>query len=126
MNTPWLVRVIVGNMTKIERWALAIMEFEGWSKGSVSYRNNNPGNLKWPRTRKDEYGHTIFTTFHQGWDRLVYQLEMATDGRSGVYYPEMDFYQFFEKYAEANSKEYAEFVAKRLEISPMTKIKHLK
>ena len=114
-------------MTKLDRWAMAIMEFEGYSKGSVSYRNNNPGNLKWPGGKHDAGGHSIFPTFRDGWDRLVYQLEIATDGRSRVYNPEMNLYEFFGKYAERHSIEYAEFVAKRLDVDPAeTKIKDLR
>lgn len=113
-------------MTTLDKWAMAIMEFEGWSKGSISYKNNNPGNIKWPNTPHDKYGHSIFTTFHEGWDTLVKQLTMAVTGKSKVYQPDMTLLEFFSKYAEANSKPYAEFVARRLGISIWTQIKLLK
>jgi hypothetical protein len=97
----------------VERWAMAIMEFEGYHKGSASYRNRNPGNLKWPNTMSDTSGHSIFRNFEVGWDTLVHQLNIALTGESNVYDPTNTILEFYSKYAEGNSKQYAEFVAAR-------------
>ena len=112
-------------MTILDRWALANMEFEGWSKGSVSYVNSNPGNLKWPGLPADRFGHSIFPTFQAGYDRLIEQLELARSGRSRVYTPNDTLLEFYQKYSEANSLSYAGFVAKRLGVSIYTKIKDI-
>lgn len=113
-------------MTRLVSWAMAIMEFEGYHKGSRSYKNNNPGNLKWFATPHDDSGHSIFPTFQDGWDTLIHQLELAVNGESKVYNPEMTLREFHQHYSEANQTAYAEFVAARLGITSGTKIKELK
>lgn len=109
--------------------AFAIMEFEGYRKGSVSYRNNNPGNVKLAgqpgALGQDSQGHAIFQSFQYGWDALINQLTMMFDGRSRVYNTDMTLTQVFKKYAEANGELYARFVARRLEVEPSTKLKDL-
>ena len=107
-------------MTKIERMAIAIMEWEGYSKGSVSYRNNNPGNIKsagWAKAvGTDQGGHAVFESFNDGWDTLIVMLTRAASGKSKIYKPDMTFRRFFNIYAE-QSVGYAEFVAARLGVS---------
>ena len=108
----------------IERMAKAIMDFEGWALDSVSVRNNNPGNLKNVGQRgavgTDSQGHAIFDSFESGWNALITQLRLAFNNRSRVYKSSDTLYDFFDKYAEANSKPYAEYVAKQLGVSPYT------
>ena len=111
------------------RMAYAIMEFEGYKKGSASYRNNNPGNVKAARqlgvVGQDSEGHARFAEFQDGWDALINQLTMMFDGRSRVYNQDMTLTEVFKKYAEGNSEIYARFVARRLEVEPTTKLKDL-
>lgn len=115
--------VVVNNM------ANAIKTFEGWWTGSRSYRNNNPGNLKFRNqpgaVGADETGHAIFDTFQSGWNALLRQLEVAFTGFSNIYSPDDTFYSFFSKYSEENSREYAEFVALKLNVDPNMKLKDL-
>jgi len=114
---------------RIEEMAKAIMDFEGYSQGSVSQRNNNPGNLKAMgqagSVGTDSQGHAIFDTFESGWNALVNQLKMAFEDRSNVYTSDDTLYDFFGRYAEANSKQYAEYVAARLSISPHTTLSRI-
>jgi len=109
--------------------AEAIKEFEGWHVGSRSYRNNNPGNLKYNRQRgatgEDDQGHAIFETYEAGWEALCAQLDYDFSGRSTIYRPSWSLYDFFGKYAEGNSVEYAEFVAERLGVDPETTLAEL-
>lgn len=111
---------------QLEEMAKAIMDFEGYFPGSVSERNNNPGNLKFARqagsTGEDEQGHAIFGTFEEGWNALVNQLKMAITGTSRVYRPTDSLYEFFSKYAEANSIQYTAYVASRMGVHPGTSI----
>lgn len=113
----------------IENMAKAIMDFEKWDYGSVSERNNNPGNIKAvPGTifevgksgviGSDPGGHAIFDNFESGWNGLITQLKLAFLNKSAVYKSSDTLYDFFGKYAEANSKPYAEFVARQLGVSP--------
>jgi hypothetical protein len=99
----------------IEKMAQAIKTFEGWTPGSRSYRNNNPGNLKYAgqagATGQDDQGHAIFDSYASGWNALIRQLKLAFYGGSSVYSPSMSLYAFFQKYAEGNSLQYAEYVA---------------
>lgn len=113
----------------LENMARAIMDFEGYFGGSVSERNNNPGNLKNAGQAgvigQDSQGHAIFESFEAGWNALINQLTIAFDGRSRIYNPDMTLFEFFSKYAEANSTEYADYVANRLGVSPETKLRQL-
>lgn len=113
----------------VSKMATAIREFEGWYEGSRSYRNNNPGNLKYAgqagATGADETGHAIFSTFAAGWDALLRQLEIAFLNVSAVYSSEDTLYDFFGKYAEANSAQYAEYVAGKLGVSPDTRLRDM-
>lgn len=113
----------------LEKMARAIMDFEGWNSDSVSARNNNPGNIKAiPGTifevgksgvvSSDLGGHAIFDSFESGWNGLITQLKYAFENRSRVYKSSDTLYDFFGKYAEANSRPYAEYVARQLGVSP--------
>lgn len=117
---------MMGLDTIVEIMAKAIKEFEGWFEGSRSYRNNNPGNLKFASqpgaTGADDSGHAIFTSYQAGWDALKRQIRAAFTGVSHVYSVNDTFYSFFSKYAEGNSTQYAEFVAGRFGVSPNSKL----
>lgn len=123
---------------RLLEWAEAIKAHEGWflpgtngyPQGSRSYRNRNPGNMRYSpfETGKDG-GFSVFPNEQRGMEALVYQLRLATSGRSKVYSPDMTLLGFFSKWApsaDANDPEaYAEAVAKRLGVTPMTRIKDL-
>ena len=123
----WLA--MQSNMTAVEAMAYAIKKFEGWKEGSISFRNNNPGNLKFANQYGtvgiDQYGHAIFDSYESGWQALLNQLKIAFNGTSKVYAPTDTLYQFFSKYAEGNSKEYAEYVASALSVSPETQLRQI-
>lgn len=114
---------------RITEWAEAIKEFEGYYEGSVSFRNNNPGNLKFAYQKgaigKDEQGHAIFKTYEDGWNALIRQLTLAATGMSAAYKATMTLREFFAKYAEANQEQYAQFIAEKLGVPTDTKIKTL-
>ena len=113
----------------VQTMAEAIMDFEGWYYGSVSQRNNNPGNIKYRGQKgavgKDSQGHAIFETFEAGWNALINQLNLAFDNASAVYNNDMSLIAFFSKYAEQNAIPYAAYVAERLGVTPSTKLKDL-
>lgn len=96
---------------------------EGSSEGSVSY---NIGNIKDPRTGQFRK----YSTPGEGAQALVDQLEIYKTGRSrNNVGPNSSLYEAMAIYAPAsdnnNPKQYAEFIAKRLGISPNTPIKNI-
>ena len=113
--------------SKISEMARAIQSFEGWSERSISQLNNNPGNLKFAgqpgAVSKDGQGHAIFDSYASGWLALLNQIRIAVDGTSRIYNPDMSFYDFFSKYAEKNSSDYANYVAGRLGVSPQATLR---
>lgn len=117
-------------ISRIKDWALAIKTKEGWFKGSLTQRHNNPGALRWSRYQSgNKNGFAVFPDYETGMKALIFQLTIAADGRSKVYRPEMTLLEFFERYAPSsdnnNPLAYANFVAKRLNIGIETQIKTL-
>lgn len=125
--------VIINSMDKLETFCKAIQEFEGFYKGSRSYRNNNPGNIKFAfqanTTGKDDKGFAIFKTYEDGFSALKNMVKRACEGQSKIYKPDMTILQYFEKYAPSNDgnhpKTYATHVCKKLNMPLTTKIKEL-
>lgn len=81
--------------------------------GSRSYRNNNPGNLKFVGQKgaigKDENGFAIFATYEDGRQAHIRQIE--TDAGRGKNL--RDFIRKFAPNSSNNADYYAEFVARR-------------
>lgn len=114
----------------IDRMADAIQRFEGWIVGSVSYINNNPGNIKYFGGEKwlgqvgvDQRGFVIFDTYEHGRRALIKLLTNAATGAlMPRYTPQMSIYDFFSRYAPSSDnnepKTYAEFVAGQVGVSP--------
>lgn len=121
-------------MNLLETFAAAIKTYEGWFAGSRSQRNHNPGNLKFANQSKaigkDKDNFAIFTNDQDGQEALINQIQIAIDGRSKIYNPEMTITQFFEKYAPSadnnNPNKYAEFVANSIGKPSTFQIKNLK
>lgn len=121
----------------LEKMADAIQRFEGFTPGSVAYRNNNPGNLKYFGGEKwqgqigvDKSGFIIFDTYSNGRRALTKLLTNAATGAlAPSYLPTMTLLQFFSRYAPTsdanNPTQYAEFVARELNVDPMTPISEL-
>ena len=69
-------------MDKIYSLAKAISKCEGFGKkGTISTRNNNPGNLK-IGLPNDNWGHTRFKTTIAGWNALHYLLMTRYAGKT--------------------------------------------
>lgn len=116
--------------SRLTQWALAIKRFEGWYPGSRSYRNNNPGNLRYsPMQDGTDGGFAWFRTYDKGWNALLHQLRIAATGKSLVYRPHMTLLQFFQKYAPSSDgnhpQTYAKAVARELGVPVTTQIKEL-
>jgi hypothetical protein len=108
---------------KIEEWALAIQEFEGYTPGSRSFRNKNPGNL---RNKNGTF--KVYATYNEGLADLIDYLTRACTGKHHAYKPEMTIRQFISVYAPDGPKvidNYTNFICKKLLITPETLIKTL-
>lgn len=103
-------------MQEIEAMADAIMNFEGWHRGSRSWRNRNPGNLEGRGTMyfTDMAGYRIFESLDLGWKALLDDLQAKFDGSHGLT-PASTLLDLFSIYApskDGNSPgAYAQFVA---------------
>lgn len=114
----------------LEKFCEAIKKHEGWYPGSRSYRQNNPGNLRWSKYQIGTDGNfAIFPDYATGWKALLFQVEIAANGKSRVYRPDMTFYDFFAVYAPASDNNvptrYAEAVAAHVGVPPTTRIRSL-
>lgn len=99
--------------------AATIQQIEGWFPGSVSYRNNNPGNLKYAgqpgATGADSNGFAIFPDYATGLQALDNQITLnASRGQTIA--------QFTSIYAPAsdnnNPTSYAAQIASAAGLSP--------
>lgn len=103
---------IVRGLGDFSTVASTIQTVEGWFPGSVSYRNNNPGNLKYANqpgaTGEDANGFAIFPDYQTGLQALDNQI--ALDASRGL-----TIAQFTAKYAPAqdsnNPASYAATIA---------------
>jgi hypothetical protein len=122
-------------MSKLQQWAEAIKVHEGWYPGSRSYRNNNPGNLRYTAytsslgaVGKDSASFCRFGSPALGMKALTRFLEDACTNQLKRYKGTMSLIQFYEVYApssENDSLAYANFIAQRLNIDPSKPIYEL-
>ena len=112
------------------------MEYEGWHppgfhadypKGTLSWRNRNPGNLR-PSSpghapnQHDRHGYRVFPSLLNGYFALINDLttKFAGFSKTGIT-PESTLLEFFEKYAPAadhnEPTKYARTVANSLAIA---------
>lgn len=83
--------------------AKAIESFEGFYAGSVSQRNNNPGNLRYsPMQSGKKDGFAYFDTYDKGLEALMYQIALAAEGKSRSYRSDMTLLEFFNTYAPSS------------------------
>lgn len=70
----------VGAVIPFSALADAIQQEEGYYPGSRSYRNNNPGNLRYVgqagTTGADSEGFAVFASYQAGYNALVAQLQL--------------------------------------------------
>lgn len=106
--------------------AAAIQQMEGWFPGSLSYRNNNPGNLR-PGSLAvgavgSSGGYAVFPDYATGYAALTGLIQSPG-------YWNLTLTQFFAKYAPSadnnNPAAYAASVANMLGVDPNTPISQL-
>jgi hypothetical protein len=126
-NIDWLQAVGAYRILhpKLVQLAYAIQQFEGWYKGSLSYRNNNPGNLKWSPLMdelglKKSDGFVKFQTYMQGLFALLHDLHSKCLGKTSTNLgPKSTVLELFKTYAPASDKNnpegYAKFVVGKID-----------
>jgi len=133
IQTRGKIKELLAPRSRIDGLCEAIKTHEGYFKGSRSWRNNNPGNLRFVGQKlaigQDKDNFCIFVTYDDGYQTLKEMLVNACTGKSAVYNPNMTLLQFFQKYAPASDNNiptvYAKFVADKLSVSTQIKIKEL-
>jgi len=131
-----------------EALADCIMRFEGWFppgsrgisiKGSTSWRNRNPGNLRpyIESQRRDDKGYRIFDNLNDGWYALLLDIEKKLTGKSTHNLtPQSTLHDFFNIYApftdNNDPQQYSRVIAGELNliyntnlITPDTKLEDL-
>ena len=102
----------------LNKMCMAIRSREGWKPGSTSYRNNNPGNLKFVSqpgtTGKDTRGFAIFKDYESGINALRNQILLVARGNSKVYPKTCTIIQFFAIYAPSSDNNDPESYAKEV------------
>jgi hypothetical protein len=108
-------------LTMIERWANAIKVQEGWYIGSRSYKNNNPGNLKyssltasWGATGKDADNFCIYPDYETGMKALCNFLQLGAEDELIAFHHARTLLLFTRVYAQPPNDNYALNVAKAL------------
>lgn len=108
-------RVGLGQLTAV---ASAIETEEGYYPGSISYQDNNPGNLMaagQPGCTATSAGFCSFATFADGWNALLNQISLDASRGETIS-------QFIAKYAPASAgndpTSYANYVASSVGLSP--------
>lgn len=123
----------IPTISLLDKMCMAIQKHEGWYEGSRSYRNNNPGNLKYIGQQtaigKDKSGFAVFKSYKDGYDTLKTMILNCARGFSKVYKPEMTLTQFFLLYAPTfdnnDSDAYAKAVANDMGVSTSFQIRDL-
>lgn len=102
-------------MDPIEAVADALMKFEGWTPGSRSYRNRNPGNLEGGSV-VDPQGYNVYQTLIDGYKALTNDLfdKFSGNNHHGLG-PDSTVIQLMNIYAPPSdnnpTEKYAEFMA---------------
>jgi hypothetical protein len=153
-GTPAGKVVVAPRFSRLEDWAEAIKNFEDYvvpggryrggaiaPQGSLSYRNNNPGNLRssvYEAGKRNNFSY--FDTYEDGWKALLHQLRIVANGTSPAYSAraralgkansgELTLLEFFQVYAPSEDNNhpetYANYVAKFLNVLPTTQVKTL-
>jgi peptidoglycan hydrolase-like protein with peptidoglycan-binding domain len=132
---------IINTVDKLDHWCLAGQTMEGYfapgqnpdyPQGSLSWINNNPGNLVYEGQQNacpSNGRFAKFVTYQDGYDAMKNLLIWACTGQTSLYNAQGSLLDFYSVYApdsdNNNSNQYAEFVAKTMGISVDTIISTL-
>lgn len=132
-SAPEPVKPIEKPMSKIEAWALAIKEEEGWAPGTRSFRNKNLGNMKYSALTAslgavghDDGNFSIFPTYEAGLSALCEFLKLGCRDQLKAFHNARTLKEFTQVFAHPPAAHpYAENVAKKLGVKVDIDIKEL-
>ena len=124
------------NKTLLDKFCEGIQSFEGWTPNSRSWRNCNPGNIKYGSLAKelgaygqDDLGFAKFADSKSGFQALKEFVSLACRNKLKAYKADMTIYQYFCTYAPSNDGNspiiYSKSVAKKCGLSITDKISNL-
>ena len=127
-NTPYIIETPVKPESLLIPFANAIKDMEGYFQGSRSYKNSNPGNLKYSSytkslgaTGKDSGGFCIFPDYAKGFSALCQFITDAADDKLKLC-KKCTISSFIAGYAPSsdgnNPKKYSIFIAQKLKVKP--------
>lgn len=115
---------------KLYLLALAIRKHEGWTPGSRSWRQNNPGNLRWSAYQKDtKDDFAVFNDENEGMVGLLFDLYCKCSGRTRTGLgPDSTLEKLIYVWAPPadnnNSAAYVKAVSDRIGVRPDTKLSY--
>lgn len=128
---PTAPSVPAPHTSKIAQWANAIKVREGFGPNTRSFKNNNPGNLKFTTYTqslgaiwKDAGGFCTFADYDAGFGALCQFLVDACDNKL-IAFHDKTLLEFTKIYAQPPTDAYAKGVAKALSVDVNIKIKEL-
>ena len=118
------------HISQIPSWASGIQNAEGWSMSSASFRNCNPGNIKYGDYAKElgatgpsPVGFAVFPSYEAGRKALIQFLTDACTDKLIAFKNTMTLEQFTQIYAEPqNLTNYVNVVCKSLKVGTTGKI----
>jgi hypothetical protein len=124
--------------TKLQTFCQSIAIYEGGeTAGTIPYKTNNPGDLRWPYGAPYPYGATgvafgdflTFATATDGFTALTTYVTRVAEGKSKIYPTNCTIEQFFNVYAPTddsnNPNAYAAWVANRTGVEVGTALSSL-
>lgn len=127
LNKITVPEIVEEKTNRIPDWGRAIQVEEGWWPNSVSYRHNNPGNLKFTSLTQS-FGATQgdagsdggyfckFPTYEKGFTALCDFLELACLDKLKAYHQARTLLEFTKIYANPPNNMYASRVAEKLQV----------
>ena len=115
-------------MKKLIKFCLAIQSYEGYYPGSLTYRLNNPGALRFSIFQDGhKKGFAYFKTYEKGFNALLFDVLLKITGLSktglNLNSTILDFFKVYAPVGDGNDPEkYARFVASKVGLNVNDKL----
>ena len=118
-------------MNKLKLFSKAIEQYEVYKPGSLTWRNNNPGALRWSIFQVGQRsGFSYFNSYEDGFKALMWDVEQKCKGNTRTKLgPESTIYEFFTVWSPTHDNndplKYAQFVARAVGLTIKSKLKEV-